>query len=88
MTTATNNTNDDAAAGRAAAEAFARTRASVGEHQILREALEADPASGSLLERLFAVYAADDGSTPDETAGLLFGDPAARPPEAYVVAFL
>jgi hypothetical protein len=87
MTTTTNNTNDDAAAGRAAGEVFARSRASVTDHQTLREAQEADPAIGTLLVRLFAAYA-DDGLSHDETAELLFGDASARPSPAYVAGFL
>jgi hypothetical protein len=86
MTTTTNNTNDDAAAGRAAGEAFARSRASVSDHQVLREVLEAE-GDGPLLGRLFAAYA-DDGLSHDETAALLFGDASARPSPAYVAGFL
>jgi hypothetical protein len=86
MTTTTNNTNDDAAAGRAAGEAFARSRASVNDHQVLREVLEAE-GDGPLLGRLFAAYA-DDGLSHDETAALLFGDASARPSPAYVAGFL
>jgi hypothetical protein len=84
MTTPTNTTDD--AAGRAAGEAFARSRASVSDHQVLREVLEAE-GDGPLLGRLFAAYA-DDGLSHDETAALLFGDASARPSPAYVAGFL
>jgi hypothetical protein len=89
MTNSTDNTNlfTDAAAGRAAGEAFARERANTTDRLTLSEAQKADPAMGTLLVRLFATYA-DDNLSHDETAELLFGDAAARPSDAYVAGFL
>lgn len=87
MTTPTDSTSTEAAAGRAAGKAFARRRANTSDRQTLREAQEADPAIGTLLVRLFAAYVDDDLSH-DETAELLFGDASARPSDAYVAGFL
>ena len=57
------------------------------DHRPLREAREADAATGTLLVRLFAAYVDDDLSH-DETAELLFEDATARPSDAYVAGFL
>jgi hypothetical protein len=80
-------TSTEAAAGRAAGEAFARSRGNTNDRLTLSEAQEADPATGTLLVRLFAAYADDDLSH-DETAELLFGDATARPSDVYLTAFI
>jgi hypothetical protein len=60
----------------------------VSDRQTLCEARDADPTTGTLLERLLAAYAGDYTLSPDETAELLFGDAAARPSDTYVAAFI
>jgi hypothetical protein len=87
MPNSTDITSPETAAGRAAGEVFARERADMMDRGLLREAREANAATGTLLVRLFAAYADDDLSH-DETAELLFGDATARPSDAYVAGFL
>jgi hypothetical protein len=80
------DTTNDAAAGRAAGERFARSRADAMDRLTLREAQDADPGAGTLLDRLFAAYA--DDMPPPDVAETLFGDTAARPSDVYVAAFI
>jgi hypothetical protein len=87
MPNSTDITSPETAAGRAAGEVFARERADMMDRGLLREAREANAATGTLLVRLFAAYADDDLSH-DETAELLFEDATARPSDAYVAGFL
>jgi hypothetical protein len=88
MPNPSDSTNTLTRAGREAGEAFARERANINDRMVLGEVREADLDEGSLLERLFAAYAAGDDISPGEVAELLFGDAAARPPDAYVAAFI